>query len=460
MKKYWNRLAAAGMAAMMTGSLLTGCGTQATPENLLRDMTERMEETDSALCTMVMSMEATDGTDTIGLTMDLDMETTSDPDAAHGKGRIDMDVSGTNIGTEMEIYSVEENDQYVTYTMVENQWTRAENEESGMPGNEMFGDIEDQVDLFELSEDLVDVNGQECFELQGNIGGDAVGSMLEEDMLDSLAGIAVDESELASAEIPCTIDIYRETILPARIYIDMADIMTSVMSGTAAGASFSECYIEMTFTEFDSVDEITVPEEALAASGGTSGQDTEGGVPEYNTEQPSATAEQSGELGSSWESHTVQINDTVITLPCSYEDLQAAGVTLNTEYTPENYIVNAEEYELAWFTDGMGNEVMAEMVNGGSEAVEITECFVGGISVSSYDLENGGMTVIFPGGIQIGSTKDQVLAAYGQTEDVYEGDYSHMYTWYGESYYYESCEIDFDAATGLVSDMYMTCYDL
>lgn len=161
---------------------------------------------------------------------------------------------------------------------------------------------------------MLDVNGQECFELQGNIGGDAVGSMLEEDMLDSLAGIAVDESELASAEIPCTIDIYRETILPARIYIDMADIMTSVMSGTAAGASFSECYIEMTFTEFDSVDEITVPEEALAASGGTSGQDTEGGVPEYNTEQPSAAAEQSGELGSSWESHTVQINDTVITL--------------------------------------------------------------------------------------------------------------------------------------------------
>ena len=266
MKKYWNRLAAAGMAAMMTGSLLTGCGTQATPENLLRDMTERMEETDSALCTMVMSMEATDGTDTIGLTMDLDMETTSDPDAAHGKGRVDMEVSGTNIGTEMEIYSVEENDQYVTYTMVENQWTRAENEESGMPGNEMFGDIEDQADLFELSEDLVDVNGQECFELQGNIGGDAVGSILEEDMLDSLAGIAVDESELASAEIPCTIDIYRETILPARIYIDMADIMTSVMSGTAAGASFSECYIEMTFTEFDSVDEITVPEEALAAT--------------------------------------------------------------------------------------------------------------------------------------------------------------------------------------------------
>ena len=59
-------------------------------------------------------------------------------------------------------------------------------------------------------------------------------------------------ANLPVPEIPCTIDIYRETILPARIYIDMADIMTSVMSGTAAGASFSECYIEMTFTEFDS----------------------------------------------------------------------------------------------------------------------------------------------------------------------------------------------------------------
>lgn len=62
-------------------------------------------------------------------------------------------------------------------------------------------------------------------------------------------------------------------------------------------------------------------------------------------------AEQSKELGAKWDSYTVQINDKVLKLPCSLADLEATGLKLDREYTPEDYVVNAGEYELAWFED-------------------------------------------------------------------------------------------------------------
>ena len=49
---------------------------------------------------------------------------------------------------------------------------------------------------------------------------------------------------------------------------------------------------------------------------------------------PAEPAEQSEDLGSDWESYTVQVNDTVVTLPCTIADLEAAGVTLDREVYP------------------------------------------------------------------------------------------------------------------------------
>ena len=98
---------------------------------------------------------------------------------------------------------------------------------------------------------------------------------------------------------------------------------------------------------------------------------------------------------------------------------------------------------------------MAYAVNNTDKAIEVKDCIIGGISVSDYNLENGGMTVIFPGGIQIGASKDTVLNAYGDTNNTYEGDSSTMYNWYSDDSFYKSCEIDCDAETGLVISMNM-----
>ena len=174
-----------------------------------------------------------------------------------------------------------------------------------------------------------------------------------------------------------------------------------------------------------------------------------------NAAKSTEPAVASGELGTSWDSYTVQINDKVLTFPCTKADVEAAGLSMDTEYTAENYMVNANEYELVYFMDANDNEIMAYAINNTDTAMEVKDCLIGGVSVDDYDLENGGLTVIFPGGLQMGASKDAVTGAYGEADDTYDGDSRSMYSWYSDDSYYKSCEIDFDAESGLVCMMTM-----
>ena len=174
---------------------------------------------------------------------------------------------------------------------------------------------------------------------------------------------------------------------------------------------------------------------------------------------PVQLAEPSSELGAAWDTFTVQVNDKILTLPCTMGELEAAGLALDTEDTPENYVVNAREYVYTYFKDANDNEVLIDIVNLTEEPKSLRECIIGGISVYDYDLENGGLTVIFPGGVQIGTPREDVIAKYGETEDNYEDDEDYsMYTWYADNAYYSYCEIDVDVETGLVCSMFMENY--
>lgn len=163
-------------------------------------------------------------------------------------------------------------------------------------------------------------------------------------------------------------------------------------------------------------------------------------------------AKASKDLGESWKSYTVQINDTVLTFPCSVSDVEATGLTLDTEDTPEDYVINRDDYELVFFEDGNYNSFMFIVVNHSDEAKTVKECTVNGIYVSDYNVEDGNWTIIFPGGIQIGSDIDTVIEKWGETEDVYEGDTYTSYTWYEENNY-NYCSVDVDNETGKVTNI-------
>ena len=141
----------------------------------------------------------------------------------------------------------------------------------------------------------------------------------------------------------------------------------------------------------------------------------------------------------------------MITLPCTISDLEAAGVKLDTEYTPADYIVNAGEYELAWFEVDSGDYIMVNMVNTGSEQKAIKNCLVSSVYADAYSMTEGGLTVIFPGGIQIGTPEADLLAAYGEADDVYEDEeYGNSYYWYGDDDGGSGFNASIDPETGLI----------
>ena len=462
MRKKSNKVMAAALAGAMTVALLSGCATRATPENLLRDMEKNAEKTESALLNFTMSVVMSDESEEAGFSMDMDMESTTEPEASHGKGTVSLDMSGMSFEVEAEMYSVEEDDQYVTYTMMEDQWTREVSDAKEITG-EVDGIAEsmaEYADQFTLAEELVTVNDQDCFELTGELDGDIFSEIMQTDMIDSLGDYGIDGEMFSGRAFPCTIDIYKDSILPARIYFDMADTLAPLFEGV--DVNVTECYVDVTFMEYDSVGEITVPDEAVSQAVDITDESLDlpaddSGLYESDV-TPAEPVETDEALGDCWESYTGKINDTVITLPCSMSDLEAAGVTLDTEYTPEDYVVNAGEFELAWFEDTSGDSIMVDMTNTGEEAAAIRDCQVSSICADAYSLSNGSLKVIFPGGIQIGSTEGDLLEAYGEPDDTYEDEeYGNSHFWYGDGSYMSSCNASITPDSGLVEMITIDC---
>ena len=187
-----------------------------------------------------------------------------------------MKMMGTNVGTEIEMYTVKEKDQYIVYTMANDQWQKEEMDDSAadMAGelSDLTGSMGGHAKSFEMSKEKVEVNGEKCFEMKGEIKGSDIVGMMESGMADSL-GSEIDEDVIKDLELPCTIAVYEDDILPAKISFDMQDIMEKAME--EEGVDVSACSIEVTYHEYDSVGEIKVPNDVIEKAGGEVSDDKE-----------------------------------------------------------------------------------------------------------------------------------------------------------------------------------------
>lgn len=226
MKTQRKKWTAAAMSAAMAVMSLTACGTKATPENLFRDMNKRASEVDSLRMNMKLDMNIEAAGESVSMGMDFAMEATSDPEMSSAKGVGSVGWGGIDTSTEIETYSEKQGDEYIVYTKSENGWTVQKEDSAGM------------------STDI---------------------GVVSEDMLSSFAGLGLDEDGLADISMPCTVDVYKESILPARMTFDMGEALLPILE--AAGLDAAECTVEMTFLDYDAVGEIVIPEEALEAAG-------------------------------------------------------------------------------------------------------------------------------------------------------------------------------------------------
>lgn len=492
MKYNWKKKTAAGMI-LLTATVLGGCQKPATPENLFRDLVINLTSVDSVTENQIVSLQMGEGDNAIRQESNLDVEMTRDPSAVHRKGQQKTDMAGTQETQDLESYQVEEDGKTVIYSGSEDSWEKAaeDSEETATENTDLlFDGIQDLAWCFNVSQDLADVDKEECFELTGEISGTQFQDVFKESLVTLLGEDSSDlsgwnlqtedgttdiQKQMDDVTVDCTVDIYRSNILPAKLTFDLTDYLNASGEEETQVSSYT---LELTFLSYNDVKKIEIPDkvkESVHDDAEEADQSAEEGMVDSASGEEAAeeaeasegihsevegAAPQSEELGTSWDSYTVQINDKVLTLPCTIADLESTGLQFDEKSLPKDYGIEAGDYQNAWFKDDSKNTIMVDLINTGEQEKEAKDCLIGGIYVEQYSLKNEDLKVTFPGGIQMGASIDTVLTAYGESTQKEEGNLVHVYNWYEDGSYYNSCEIDTDSADGTVTMMGLSRFEM
>ena len=255
-RRTWRCIMAAGMTVGMTAVFLTGCGRETTPKKLMHTMTERLANVESFTNTFEMDLKMED--------------VVHYPKAGHAKGQAEVVMRGTTLNSEMEIYQVEEGDVATTYSGMDGLWVKEQTDgaASGLSvDTDLFGEMTDSIEEFRLAEESVTVEEQECYELYGDVTGEDLIGLLGSQMIHGFGLVELpDENAIPNLEIPLTLDIYKEELLPARLIVDMTDVLNTLYDSYDERTDVNDFTIELVFKDYDRTGEIVVPQEVINAA--------------------------------------------------------------------------------------------------------------------------------------------------------------------------------------------------
>ena len=125
---------------------------------------------------------------------------------------------------------------------------------------DMYAITEDGKDMT-LSEETEKIGDREVYVLTSTITGEEFQEIMGvmENMTEG-----VGDMDWSNMQANVTMKIYKDTILPASVSIEMSDSGEGIES-EGVTVKFNNLSVVMNYVDFDSVDSIEIPEEALAA---------------------------------------------------------------------------------------------------------------------------------------------------------------------------------------------------
>lgn len=268
MKRYKRKTGSAVLLFICCVLLSVGCSGKMTPKKLMSSVSKNLADAKSVSNTLSMYIELEDVLNTMKVSMDMQMQNTADPKAGHAKGTAEVDFSGTKVGSDIEIYQVNEGDEFVTYSSMYDKWSResaANSVKSSFNGN-LFQEADDSIKSFHIAEQAVQLDDKDCYQMYGDISGKELLGFMGADMMGAFGLVEIPAEEaLVNLEIPVTIEVYQEELLPARVIIDMTDVMNDLYDEYDKSTNVNDFTIELGYTGFDEVDKIEVPQDVLEA---------------------------------------------------------------------------------------------------------------------------------------------------------------------------------------------------
>lgn len=251
---------------LLSAIMIGGCGAKTeklTAEGILEQVNTNMEKVSSVSGDMAMDMDMKISQSGLGMNLtaglDCTLEMTMEPEVLHMSGKLDISLLGLSM--DIETYSVAEGDKTITYTKANNAWTQTEeaagdSEIGGM--GDLFDSLSSETGLT-LQEGTEKLGDKEVYVLTAETSGSEIDSLMGE--MDSLTE-GVGDVDFSAIKANVTLRVYKDEMLPASVTVEVPEgVKVSESDGTSL--EINSMSIVMNYTEFDTIESIQIPEEAL-----------------------------------------------------------------------------------------------------------------------------------------------------------------------------------------------------
>ena len=245
---------------------LSGCGKDNKENDLLQESSKKFLEVSSVRAEVGVDVLLESFAETSGISLDMKLENTSDPLRGHAEALTVLERDEAYVSGEMEVYQITEDGITTSYSSLNDIWTvetaQYDNEHTSFKPE--YIDPNGKNEKFKLSDESVTYNNEECYELTGKMSGSEVQKLFDVNTLSLVSDVAIpDEESISKLKVPVVIDIYRESMLPAKIFIDMTDVLNDIYKDMDEEVSVSKFTIKLEYYDFNNVEPIEVPDEVI-----------------------------------------------------------------------------------------------------------------------------------------------------------------------------------------------------
>ena len=254
----------------------TACGSKKmSDEEILQESVKNMQALNSITTESSMEMGFSVGGKTMNMTTDMVQRIINEPLAMEQTMTTTMDGEAEEI--QSAVYLEADGDNLITYTQIEGEWYKTT--QSGFEALKAYDSTGAMALYMEAVEKFKKVGTEEVAGVKANkyegvIPEEYFQSVLEASGMDKQLGLqGASEESLTDlfkgmGEMPITIWIDGEKLLPVKYDFDMSAMMKAIMSSMGMGEeelSIEKVTMSMSITGYDNVDEIVIPQEARDA---------------------------------------------------------------------------------------------------------------------------------------------------------------------------------------------------
>lgn len=273
----------ATVALCVIGFSMVGCSKDLEitkePETIITEVQERFADAKSMDATMVMEFAMTSGEDTIEMKTNMDMVAFTDPYKAKINMRMDMGALGSQ---EIASYLIQEGESYALYSSYNGTWdkTQLNQEDFDQAKTDYLNKLSltmylSNADSFKMIGNE-EVNGKDALKLEGILTGESLETVLNESgILDQLELGSMGVSLFSNvSDMPITLWIEEDSMMPIQISIDMAQVMQEMMDAIMSTVStitedtenidkveIPKSNITITYNKIGSVEDFELPDE-------------------------------------------------------------------------------------------------------------------------------------------------------------------------------------------------------